>query len=74
MKMYALQIMRRKCDSRIDPNWPGIGKNGNDVTIFRHDVIAKFFWRCFVSLVMFSYRSNFHLNIITKSGVMKIVF
>ena len=35
--------MRRKCDSRIDPNWPEIGKNGNDVTIFRHDVIAKFF-------------------------------
>ena len=70
MKMYALQTMRRKFDSRIDPNWPEIGKNGNEVTIFRHD----FFWRCFVSLVMFSYRSNFHLNIVTKSGVMKIVF
>ena len=40
-------------------------KNDNDVTIFRHDVNVKFFWRCFVSLVKFSYWSKFHVNIIT---------
>ena len=49
-------------------------KNDNDVTIFRHDVNVKFFWRCFVSLVKFSYWSKFHVNIITGSGVMTISF
>ena len=49
-------------------------KNDNDVTIFRHDVNVKFFWRCFVSLVRFSYWSKFHVNIITGSGIMKIFF
>ena len=49
-------------------------KNDNDVTIFRHDVIVKFFWRCFVSLVKFSYWSKFHVNIITGSGIMTIFF
>ena len=51
-------------------NW----KNGTDVTIFRHDVIVKFFWCCFVSLIKFSYWSKFHVNIITGSGVMTISF
>ena len=32
------------------------------------------FWRCFVSLVKFSYWSKFHVNIITGSGVMIIYF
>ena len=49
-------------------------KNDNDVIIFRHDVNVKFFWRCFVSLVKFSYWSKFHVNIITGSGVMTIFF
>ena len=49
-------------------------KNDNDVTIFRHDVNVNFFWRCFVSLVKFSYWSKFHVNIITGSGVMTIFF
>ena len=49
-------------------------KNDNDVTIFRHDVIVNFFWRCFVSLVRFSYWSKFHVNIITGSGVMTVLF
>ena len=49
-------------------------KNDNDVTIFRHDVNVKFFWRCFVSLVKFSYWSKFHVNIITGSGIMTIFF
>ena len=49
-------------------NW----KNDNDITICRYDVIVKFFWCCFVSLVKFSYWSKFHVNIITGSGVMTI--
>ena len=49
-------------------------KNDNDVTIFRHDVNVKFFWRCFVSLVKFSCWSKFHVNIITGSGIMTIFF
>ena len=49
-------------------------KNENDVTIFRHDVNVKFFWRCLVSLVRFSYWSKFHVNIITGSGIMTIFF
>ena len=49
-------------------------KNGNDITIFWHDITAKFFWRCFVSLLKFSYCSKFHVNVITGSGVMTISF
>ena len=49
-------------------------KNDNDVTILRHDVNLKFFWRCFVFLVKFSYWSKFHFNIITGSGIMAIFF
>ena len=49
-------------------------KNDNDVTIFWHDVIIKFFWGCFVSLVKFSYWSKFHDNIITGSEIITIFF
>ena len=49
-------------------------KNGNDVTITRHDVNIKFFSRCFVSLVKSSYLPKFHVNIITGSGIMTIFF
>ena len=49
-------------------------KNYNDVTISRHDVFVKFFWPGFVSLVKFSYWSNFHVKIITGSGIMTIFF
>ena len=49
-------------------------KFDNDVTIFRHDVKVTFFWRCFLSLVNFSYWSKFHVNIITGSGIMTIFF
>ena len=49
-------------------------KNDNDVTIFWHDVIVKFFRSCFVSLVKFSYWSNFHVNISTGSGIVAIFF
>ena len=44
-------------------------KNNKDVKIFRHDVIVRFFSRCFGFLVKFSYCSKFHVNIITGSGV-----
>ena len=49
-------------------------KNDKDVTIFWHGVNVKFFWRCFVSLVKFTYWSRFHVNIITGSGIMAIFF
>ena len=49
------------------------GKNNNDVAIYQHDVMVKFFWRYFVCLVNFSYWSKFHVNIITGSGV-RVIF
>ena len=49
-------------------------KDDKDVIIFWHDFIVKLFWRSFVSLVKFSYRSKFHVSIITGSGVMTISF
>ena len=49
-------------------------KNDDNVTIFRHDVILKFFWCCFVSLFNLSYWSKFHVNIITGSGIITIFF
>ena len=51
-------------------NW----KNDNDVTFFWCDVILKGFRYCFVSVIMFSYCSQFHVNIITGSGVVTILF
>ena len=49
-------------------------KNVNNITIFRHDINFKIFWRCFVSLVKFSYLSKFHVNIISGSGITTIFF
>ena len=67
---YAPGIRLPDC-SKLAINW----KNDNDVTIFQHDIIIKFFWRCFFfSLIKFSYCSKFHVNIITGSGVMTIFF
>ena len=57
------------CHSKLSINW----KNDNYVTIFWHDVIV-IFWRSFVSLVKCSYRSKFHFNIITGSGVITFNF
>ena len=48
--------------------------NDNYVTIFRHDVIVKFCWRYFISIVKFNYWSKFHVNIITGSGIMTVFF
>ena len=49
-------------------------KNENDVTILRHDVNVKVFWRCFAFLVKFRYWSKFYVNIVTGSGIMRIFF
>ena len=49
-------------------------ENDNDVTISRHDVNVNFFWHFLVSPVKFSYWSKFHVNIITGSGIMTILF
>ena len=59
------------------PDWSKLAVNskmGNDVKIFWHEVIVKFFWPCFVSLVKFWYWFKFHVNIITGSRVMTISF
>ena len=61
--------MRLDC-SKLDVNQ----QNGNDVIIFWHDVIIRFFDVFFVSLVNFSYWCKFHISIITGSGVMTISF
>ena len=55
---------------QMGTNW----KNGNDVTIFWHDMTSSNFWCCFVSFVKFSYWSKFHVNIIIDSVVMTISF
>ena len=57
------------------PWWLQIGHKSekcNDVIVWWHDVIVKFIWRCRVSLVKFSHWSKFHVNIMTRSGVMTI--
>ena len=49
MKTKVLQTMPPETSIRIDI----------DITIFQHDNIVKFFSRCFISLVKFSYWSSF---------------
>ena len=66
---YASEIRLPDC-SKLGLNW----KIDNDVTIFRHGIIVKRFWRSFVSLFTFIYWSKFHVNIFTGSGVMTISF
>ena len=39
-----------------------------------HDVKVKLFWRCFFSLVKFSYWSKFHISINNGVGIMAIFF
>ena len=57
------------------PNWPKIRKMTMTSQFFVwHDINVNFFWRCFVSLVKFSYWSKFHVNIITGFGIMAIFF
>ena len=55
------------------PISPKLKKNNNDIIVFRYDIIV-IFWRCFISLVNFSYWSKFHINIITGSGIMTNFF
>ena len=52
-------------------------KNHYDLTFFRHGVNVRFFWRCFVSLVNFSYwtfQFSYWINIITGSRFMATFF
>ena len=49
-------------------------KNDNGVTIFRHDVTAKFFNVVLLLQPSLVYCSKFHVNIITGSVIMKIFF
>ena len=56
--------------SKLTTNW----KYYNDATIWWYEVIFRFSWSCFVSLVKFSYWSKFYINIITGSGVIAIFF
>ena len=48
-------------------------KNANEVLIFRHHVISIFFF-FFISLIKFGCWSKFHVNNVTSSGVMTILF
>ena len=66
---YASRIWLPDC-SKLAINQ----KKDNHVTIWLHDIIVNFFWYYLVSLVKFSYWSQFHFNIITGSGVMSIFF
>ena len=57
------------------PDYSKFAKNsesGNDATIFWHDVIAKFFRRCFSCQVQLLVQD--HVNIITSSGLMTVFF
>ena len=63
--------MRPEDRFRMAANWPSIGKK-QDVTICRHDIIVKFFWRYRISHIKISYWFEFHINNMTGSGVMTI--
>ena len=62
LKTYFLQSLCSKSGLRTVLNWQQNPEN------------APIFWRCFGSLVKFSYWSKFHVNNITGSGIMTIFF
>ena len=64
-----MQTLYPESGLRTAPNLQKNPKKDNDVKVFWHDVNVNLFWRCSVSLVKFSYWSNFHINIITGSGI-----
>ena len=72
--MQVSQTMRPESGFRSVPNWPYIRKMTMTSQFANMTSSSIFFWRCFVSLVKFSYWSKFHVNIITGSGVMTIFF
>ena len=61
--------MRPESGFRIAPNWQWQWCHN-----FWHEVIVKFLWLCFFSLVKFSYWSRFHVNIITGSELWQFLF
>ena len=56
------------------PNWPKIKKMTMMLQFSGMTSSSKFFWRCFVYLVKFSYWSKFHVNIIAGSWIITIFF
>ena len=58
----------------VAPNLLGIRKMTMTSWFYDMAPSSNFFWRCFVSLINFSYWSKFHVSIITGSGVMTILF
>ena len=68
-----MQTLCQESDFWTAPNWPKIRKM--TVTSQFSDMASSLiFWRCFVSLVKFSYCSKFHVNIITDCVIMTIFF
>ena len=69
-----MQTLCPESDFWTAPNWPKIRKMTMTSQFSDMTSTSIFFWRCFVSLVKFSYWSKFHVNIITGSGIMTIFF
>ena len=59
---------------RTAPNWPKIRKMAMMSQFSNMTPSLIFFWSSFVSLVMFSYCSKFHVNIVTAFWIMTIFF
>ena len=56
------------------PNWPKMQKMTMMSQFSDMASTSIFFWRCFVSLLTFSYWSKLHVNIITGSEIIAIFF
>ena len=69
-----MQTLCPESGLRTAPDCPKIQKMTMTSQFSDMTSSSNFFWRCFVSLVKFSYWSKFHVNIITGSGVMTISF
>ena len=69
-----MQTLFPEASLQTTPNWPKIRKMTMTSQFSDMTSTSIFFWRCFVSLVKFSYWSKFHVNIITGSGIMTIFF
>ena len=68
-----MQILCPDSGLRTAPNWPKIRKM-TMTSQFSDMTLTSTFWRFFVSLVKFSYWSNFHVNIVTGSRLWQFFF
>ena len=68
MKIEVLKTIHLDAGFQIAPNWPWSRKMTMP-SQFAAITSSSIFWRCFVSLVKFSYWPKFHVNIITGSGL-----